>query len=103
MMLNTNINQPEQLQTVMKQEMLWKVIFLLYFKWDFLLISQKNEATCSGNFQVGDSTDVRDCLFCDDTRYDIFFETSDGFILGDGLACDEDDRPVQLEEFQFYS
>jgi len=56
----------------------------------------------SRTFSIGQTTDVLGCLFCA-TRYDIYFGTDPGntFVLGDGFACTEEERPLQFEESLF--
>merc|ERR1712232_200154 len=57
--------------------------------------------TCNTRFSIGVEQHVLNCLFCP-TRYDIFMNLEEGvFVLGDGIACDEADRPTQYEESKF--
>lgn len=62
------------------------------------------ENTCPGlDFDENQSTNVASCLFCGSgSRFDIFRETEDGFVLGQGIACDSSDRPDEYEEFAFF-
>jgi len=57
--------------------------------------------TCNSRFTIGEETNVLGCLFCP-VRYDIYMGVeSDIFVLGDGIACSENDRPTQYEESKF--
>eukprot|EP00012_Vannella_robusta_P008324 CAMPEP_0206198026 /NCGR_PEP_ID=MMETSP0166-20121206/9389_1 /ASSEMBLY_ACC=CAM_ASM_000260 /TAXON_ID=95228 /ORGANISM="Vannella robusta, Strain DIVA3 518/3/11/1/6" /LENGTH=200 /DNA_ID=CAMNT_0053615795 /DNA_START=138 /DNA_END=737 /DNA_ORIENTATION=+ len=55
--------------------------------------------TCGSRFAKEQPRNVLGCLFCP-IRYDIYLTLEDG--IGDGIACQEEDRPTQYEESKYY-